>query len=138
MKFLHALTMSFLLLNFDQKARNAKISPIFHFDPGHQSWICHILCVNDLKLTLGCSLTGTRALTVSRIGFSWYMSTNLLSRPGGFPPDCIRAISEKEQEKKRNYYLVTFIYLCIYSFEIFFWGGCKNLSKLVCILHLET
>ena len=26
--------------------RNAKISPIFHFDRGHQSWICHIQCVN--------------------------------------------------------------------------------------------
>ena len=48
LKFLHALTMSFLLLNFDQKYRNAKISPIFHFDRGHQSWIFHILCVNQL------------------------------------------------------------------------------------------
>ena len=40
LKFLHALTISFLLLNFDQKykkARKAKISPIFHFDRGHQS-----------------------------------------------------------------------------------------------------
>ena len=62
LKFLHALTMPFLLLNFDQKYKfsnknnmvsawrnfknifprplfiiNAKISPIFHFDRGHQS-----------------------------------------------------------------------------------------------------
>ena len=31
------------------EARNAKISPTFHFDRGHQSWICHILCVNKKK-----------------------------------------------------------------------------------------
>ena len=28
------------------QARNAKISPIFHFDQGHNGRICHILCVN--------------------------------------------------------------------------------------------
>ena len=29
------------------KARNAKISPIFHFDRGHDGRIYHILCVNN-------------------------------------------------------------------------------------------
>ena len=28
------------------QARNAKISPIFHFDRENNGWICHILCVN--------------------------------------------------------------------------------------------
>ena len=40
LKFLHALTIfitEFVLL--------IKISPIFHLSQGHQSWICHILCV---------------------------------------------------------------------------------------------
>ena len=29
------------------QARNAKISPLFHFDRGNNGWICHILCVKD-------------------------------------------------------------------------------------------
>ena len=74
LKFLLALTMLFLLLSFNQKykfsdkngermeefqkyfswttfhhlfqARNATISPIFHFDRGNNGRICHnILCV---------------------------------------------------------------------------------------------
>ena len=68
LKFLHAITMLSLLLNFWSKfsnknnmvsawrnfknvfprhflARNAKISTIFYFNRRHQSWICHILCV---------------------------------------------------------------------------------------------
>ena len=53
LKFLHALTMSFLLLNFDQKykfSNKNKISPIFHFARGHQSWICHIQPVKYISI----------------------------------------------------------------------------------------
>ena len=35
--------------NHHFQARNAKISPIFHFDRGHNSRICHILCVKKLE-----------------------------------------------------------------------------------------
>ena len=58
---------------------------------------------NQLIHTFGCSFTGTNALTVNRMGFSWYISTNLLSLPGGLPPDWILAISEKEKEDKCDF-----------------------------------
>ena len=41
LKFLSPFSIKLIYL----QARNAKISPIFHFDRGHNSRICHILCV---------------------------------------------------------------------------------------------
>ena len=40
-------------------ARNAKISPIFHFDRGHQSWICHILCAKKSMVYVGTEYFGS-------------------------------------------------------------------------------
>ena len=54
------------------------------------------------KLNFGCSLTGTTTRTLRRIGFSWYMSTILVSLPGGFPPRWILAISK--MRKNENQY----------------------------------
>ena len=51
------------------------------------------------KLNFGCSLTGTTTRTLRRIGFSWYMSTILVSLPGGFPPRWILAISKMRKMK---------------------------------------
>ena len=36
------------------QARNAKISPIFHFDRGHNGWICHILSVKQRTACIDC------------------------------------------------------------------------------------
>ena len=51
------------------------------------------------KLNFGCSLTGTTTRTLRRMGFSWYMSTILVSLPGGFPPRWILAISKMRKMK---------------------------------------
>ena len=48
---------------------------------------------DKLNPTFGCSLIGTRTFTATRIGFSRYMSTYLLSLGRGFPLACILATS---------------------------------------------
>ena len=44
-----------------------KISPIFHFDRGHQSWICHILCVKCNKNQLTLEAVGLKFLFILAI-----------------------------------------------------------------------
>ena len=51
------------------QARNAKISPIFHFDRGHNRRICHILCV---KILLNIANIFSPTLQIIRIHFELY------------------------------------------------------------------
>jgi len=57
---------------------------------------------DKLNLTFGCSLIGTSTFTATRIGFSRYMSTYLLSFGRGFPLACILATSRVTSETKRT------------------------------------
>ena len=71
------------------------------------------------KLNFGCSLTGTTTRTLRRIGFSWYMSTILVSLPGGFPPRWILAISKmRKNENQYQTYAVCRKFIWHYNVDI--------------------